>query len=185
MCCCIALSASEPPTPSVGFSYDKKRAGWNQIQSALFCAIGTYTQIHTKVWRFFQAHGDVFTLRRLPGNLGCLIFNLGYPCDTELQTPAAEEISALLGELRHLGRAQSFDRVTMNRVIAWYSSHASAVVRPKSRVALSYNIYRAYLSLVEVRSTYRYDCRGVDNRPPGSLPNIEQIRGLNGFTGFI
>ncbi len=31
----------------------------------------------TKVWRFFQAHGDVFALRRLPGSLGCLIFNLG------------------------------------------------------------------------------------------------------------
>ena len=26
----------------------------------------------TKVWRFFQAHGDVFALRRLPGSLGCL-----------------------------------------------------------------------------------------------------------------
>ena len=38
----------------------------------------------TKVWRFFQAHGDVFALRRLPGSLGCLIFNLGYPCEIEV-----------------------------------------------------------------------------------------------------
>ena len=79
----------------------------------------------TKVWRFFQAHGDVFALRRLPGSLGCLIFNLGYPCDTEIQAPAAEEISALMGELRRLGRAARLDRITMNRVIAWYSRHTA------------------------------------------------------------
>ena len=139
----------------------------------------------TKVWRFFQAHGDVFTLRRLPGSLGCLIFNLGYPCDTEVQAPAPEEITTLLGELRRLGRAAQYDRVTMNRVIAWYSRHTGIVKRPKPRVALSYNIYRAYLSPVEASRSYRYDCRGVDNRPPGSLPNIEQIRGPCGFAGFV
>ena len=29
----------------------------------------------TKVWRFFQKHGDAFMLHRLPGAYGCLIFN--------------------------------------------------------------------------------------------------------------
>ena len=139
----------------------------------------------TKVWRFFQAHGDVFALRRLPGSLGCLIFNLGYPCDTEIQAPAAEEITALMGELRLLGRAAQFDRTTMNRIIAWYSRHTAIAIWSKPRVALSYNIYRAYLSPLEASRSYHYDCGGVDIRPPGSLPNIEQIRGPCGFAGFV
>ena len=139
----------------------------------------------TKVWRFFQAHGDVFALRRLPGSLGCLIFNLGYPCDTEIQAPAAEEISALMGELRRLGRAAQLDRVTMNRVIAWYSRHTAIVNRPKPRVALSYNIYRAYLSPLEAGRSYRNDCGGVSIGLPPGFHNIEQIRGPNGFTGFV
>ena len=97
-----------------------------------------------------------------------------------------EEISALLGELRRLGRAQSFDRVTLNRVIAWYSRHTGIVNHPqKSRVALSYNIYRAYLSPLEAGRSYRNDCGGVSIGLPPGFHNIEQIRGPNGFTGFV
>ena len=139
----------------------------------------------TKVWRFFQAHGDVFALRRLPGSLGCLIFNLAYPCDAEVQTPATEEITALISELRLLGRAPQLDRTTMNRVIAWYSRHTAIVNRPKPRVALSYNIYRAYLSPLEAGRSYRYDCGGVSIELPPGFHNIEQIRGPNGFIGFV
>jgi len=139
----------------------------------------------TKVWRFFQAHGDVFALRRLPGSLGCLVFNLGYPCDTEIQAPAAKEITTLMGELRRLGRAAQLDRVTINRVIAWYSRHTGIVNRPKPRVALSYNIYRAYLSPLEAGGSYRYDCGGVSIRLPPGFYNIEQIRGPCGFAGFV
>ena len=139
----------------------------------------------TKVWRFFQAHGDVFALRRLPGSLGCLIFNLGYPCDTEIQAPAAEKISALMGELRLLGRAAQLDRTTMNRVIAWYSRHTAIVNRPKPRVALSNNIYRAYLSPLEAGRNVSYDCGGISIGLPLGLSYFEQIRGPNGFTGFV
>jgi hypothetical protein len=140
----------------------------------------------TKVWRFFQAHGDVFALRRLPGSLGCLIFNLGYPCDTEVDTPAAEEITALLGELRHLGRASQFDRVTMNRVIAWYSRHSGIVKRPKPRVALSYNIYRAYLSPGKDCTTYRNDCGGISIEEAQNSLFYEALRSPPpGFTGFV
>ena len=152
----------------------------------------------TKVWRFFQAHGDVFALRRLPGSLGCLIFSLGYPCETEIKAPAQEEISALMGELRQLGRAEAFDRTTMNRVIAWYSRHTGIVNRPqKSRVALSPSIYRAYISPLGAGRRYDYDCGGISIRapvrtpdiPPGIPPNFihiyEQAREQEGFTGFI
>jgi hypothetical protein len=140
----------------------------------------------TKVWRFFQTHREEFALRRLPGNLGCLVFNRVYPCDTVAAVPSVEEISALLGELRRLGRAQGFDRVTMNRVIAWYSRHASAVIRPKSRVAFSNNIYRAYLSPVELRTAYRNDCGGISIEEGLKAFVIEALRSpLPGFTGFV
>ena len=139
----------------------------------------------TKVWRFFQAHGDVFALRRLPGSLGCLIFNLGYPCEIEVSAPAAEEITALMDELRHLGCAAQPDRTTMNRVIAWYSRHTGLANRPKPRVALSNNIYRAYISPLEAGSRYRYDCGGVNIGLPPGLSYFEQIRGPTGFAGFV
>ena len=42
----------------------------------------------TKVWRFFQRHGDAFSLYRLPGSYGCLIFNKLYPTDTEVSLPS-------------------------------------------------------------------------------------------------
>ena len=141
----------------------------------------------TKVWRFFQTHQEEFALRRLPGNLGCLVFNRAYPCDPVAAVPSIEVISALLGELRRLGRARSFDRVTLNRVIAWYSRHAKIVNQPqKSRVALSYNIYRAYLSPVELRTAYRNDCGGISIEEGLKAFVIEALRSPPpGFTGFV
>ena len=141
----------------------------------------------TKVWRFFQMHREEFALRRLPGNLGCLVFNRAYPCKTLTVIPSAEEISALLGELRRLGRAQSFDRVTLNRVIAWYSRHAGIVNQPqKSRVALSYNIYRAYLSPWKDCTTYRNDCGGISIVEAQNSLFYEALRSPPpGFTGFV
>ena len=54
----------------------------------------------TKVWRFFQKHGDVFALYRLPGAYGCLIFNKLYPLDTEASLPTHTEIERIIGEMR-------------------------------------------------------------------------------------
>ena len=141
----------------------------------------------TKVWRFLQTHREDFALRRLPGNLGCLVFNRAYPCKTVTVIPSAEEISALLGELRRLGRAQSFDRVTLNRVIAWYSRHTGIVNQPqKSRVALSYNIYRAYLSPWKDCTTYRIDCGGISIEEAQNSLFYEALRSPPpGFTGFV
>ena len=50
----------------------------------------------TKVWRFFQKHGDVFTLHRLPGAFGCLIFNKLYPTDAEVSIPESEKIERII-----------------------------------------------------------------------------------------
>jgi hypothetical protein len=92
-----------------------------------------------------------------------------------------------LGELRRLGRAQSFDRVTLNRVIAWYSRHSGIVNHPqKSRVALSYNIYRAYLSPWKDRTTYRNDCGGISIAEAPNSFLVEALRSPPpGFTGFV
>lgn len=140
----------------------------------------------TKVWRFFQAHRDTFALRRLPGSLGCVVFNRVYPCDTVIRVPETEELSALLNELRRLGRVNGYDRTGMNRAVAWYSRHTGLANQPqKSRVALSDNIYRAYLSPWEHGRNYNYDCGGISIGLPTDPPNTGQIRGPNGFTGFV
>ena len=49
---------------------------------------------------FFQKHGDVFALYRLPGAYGCLIFNKLYPLDTEVSLPTHTEIERIIGEMR-------------------------------------------------------------------------------------
>jgi hypothetical protein len=115
------------------------------------------------------------------------VFNRAYPCKTLTAIPSAEEISALLGELRRLGRARSFDRVTLNRVIAWYSRHAGIVNQPqKSRVAFSYNIYRAYLSPGKDCTTYRNDCGGIRIAEAPNSFLVEALRSPPpGFTGFV
>ena len=104
----------------------------------------------------------------------------------------------MIGELRLLGRGSTFDRTTMNRVIAWYSRHTGIVTRPqKCRVAFSPSIYRAYISPLGVSRRYGYDCGGISIRAPVRTPDIppgiplnfihiyEQAREQEGFTGFI
>lgn len=36
----------------------------------------------TKVWRFFQKYAGTFSIYKLPGSYGCLLFNQLYPTDT-------------------------------------------------------------------------------------------------------
>lgn len=57
----------------------------------------------TKVWRFMKKHGDVFTLYRLPGSYGCLIFNKLYPTGSEVSIPNQEKIQRILYEIRMCG----------------------------------------------------------------------------------
>ena len=53
----------------------------------------------TKVWRFFQKHGDVFALYRLPGSYGCLIFNREYPVGETIVLPEQGEVETLFRKL--------------------------------------------------------------------------------------
>ena len=88
----------------------------------------------TKVWRFFQKHGDVFPLSKLPGSYGCLIFNTKYP-GAGTAIPTKEDIVRILEEIRNLGQDRHFegtDNQKINGMIATYSKR----VISRNRVAV-------------------------------------------------
>ena len=122
----------------------------------------------TKVWRFLQKHEDVFTLYRLPGSFGCLIFNKLYPCDQESLLPTAEDINRILAYVHHCAQdcvRRGSLREHMSRMVVWYSRRYLRSVRmlpsswaQKARVALFSSLYRAYLSLCWNWKNGKYDC---------------------------
>ncbi|MBQ1362849.1 MAG: hypothetical protein IIY43_07340 [Oscillospiraceae bacterium] len=122
----------------------------------------------TKVWRFLQKHEDVFTLYRLPGSYGCLIFNKLYPCDQEILLPTVEDINRILAYVHHCSQdcvRRGSLREHMSRMVVWYSRRylRSVGMLPssgaqKARVALFSSLYRAYLSLCWNWKNGKYDC---------------------------
>lgn len=139
----------------------------------------------TKVWRFFQKHGDVFALYRLPGSYGCLIFNKLYPSGTEVSVPHQEEVVRILDEIRICGahtHKTGSDHTHMNRLVTWYSRRLTGGSRTderegmtEDRVAFSCPIIRAYLSLWNCKNC-GYDCQGKSNRYPAVI-ETSKIRG--------
>ena len=134
----------------------------------------------TKVWRFFKKHADAFPLYKLPGSLGCLIFNTGYPTGPSFSLPEHAEIERILKEIRILGEktqtGKPVDRAQICRWIVWYSRKLipPAVGGSKSvpdagcRVALSGCIIsRAYFSPCRHYKSFIEDCQGkqVSSRP--------------------
>ena len=129
----------------------------------------------TKVWRFFKKHADAFPLYKLPGSLGCLILNAGYPTGTTFILPELVEIERILKEIRILGEkahmGQTIDRARMCRWVAWYSHKliptatdgAAAAPDAKCRVALSGCIIsRAYFSPCRHCKSFKEDCQGKE-----------------------
>ena len=122
----------------------------------------------TKVWRFLQKHEDVFTLYRLPGSYGCLIFNKLYPCDQEILLPTVEDINRILAYVHHCSQdcvRRGSLREHMSRMVVWYSRRylrsvgmLPSSVAQKGRVALFSSLYRAYLSLCWNWKNGKYDC---------------------------
>ena len=136
----------------------------------------------TKVWRFFQKYRDVFTLYKMPGSYGCLVFNKLYPTDTETAIPSHEETVRILEEIRIYGQnthKQTSDHEHINKLICWYSKN---ICQPKAdepqnnRVADSAYILRAYISPCRNCSICEYDCERILDL---SIPVIEanNIRG--------
>lgn len=124
----------------------------------------------TKVWRFMKKHGDVFTLYRLPGSYGCLIFNKLYPTGSEVSIPNQEEIQRILYEIRICGantHKTGSDHEHMNKLITWYSRRLTRsnlldteTQDVENRVAFSDPIIRAYLSPCRNCKNCGYDCQG-------------------------
>jgi len=142
----------------------------------------------TKVWRFLQKHGDAFTLHKLPGSFGCLIFNTLYPTGTEIAVPTQTEIIRILDEIRIQGENTHFagsDNCRINRMITWYSKRLyadgiPAAILPEDengRVADLTHIIHAYISQCWNCKNGSKDCWMI-YIGPGSHSAIQQpIRG--------
>ncbi len=91
----------------------------------------------TKVWRFFQKHGDVFTLYRLPSSYGCLIFNQQYPTGGEVSLPQQEQIEQILNEM-------------IRKKAAWKST---CTLNERANRVVAY--HRRYLNGTSARCLYR------------------------------
>lgn len=126
----------------------------------------------TKVWRFFQKHGDVFTLYRLPSSCGCLVFNKLYPTGTEVSMPEYAEIERIIAKMRIMvgnTRISETEHIRLNKMILWYSrtltSHMGACpenTEEEKRVAVLPPILRVYLSQCWNCKNCEKDCRGID-----------------------
>jgi hypothetical protein len=127
----------------------------------------------TKVWRFFQKHGDVFTLYRLPGACGCLVFNKLYPTGAEVSLPEYAEVVRIIDEMRTMARnthISGSDNTRLNKMSCWYSKRITErhelktdLESGESRVALSDPIIRAYLSHCWNCENCVFDCRSVSD----------------------
>lgn len=129
----------------------------------------------TKVWRFFQKHGDVFSLHRLPSSYGCLIFNTQYPTGLDIQLPTQDQIMSILTEILISGDykyKENSENAKLNHMVAWHSAKVivarqgqSAHLETESRVALFAPITRAYIS----HGWNCKNCRNCQYACPGAL----------------
>ena len=135
----------------------------------------------TKVWRFFKKYSDVFTLYRLPGSYGCLVFNNLYPSDTEDEKCSPKQIMRVLDEIRTYAvntAKRETDHQHINRLVAWYSKRVVDSLwqdEDENRVAQSNHIIRAYFSQCWSCKNI-YDCGNVYNRSAAGFENND-IRG--------
>lgn len=144
----------------------------------------------TKVWRFFRKHGDVFSLHRLPGSFGCLIFNTIYPTDTDYYEPESANVVSILNDILTSGvckHTEGSSNTRINRLVNWLSrkvmiarQEQSAPEAHKTRVALSAPLMRVYLSHGRNCKSCRncsYACPGTLLDAPSSVRSESEIRG--------
>lgn len=121
----------------------------------------------TKVWRFLKKHGGVFSLYRLPGSFGCLIYNKLYPTNKEVSLPTENEIIRILNKIRILGTntyKTTRDHEHINKLVAWYSKRITQEIVSnisENRVADFSPIIRAYISHCWNCKNCIYDCGNV------------------------
>jgi len=135
----------------------------------------------TKVWRFLQKHGDVFTLHKLPGSFGCLVFNNNYPTGTEIAAPTGDEIIRILGEIRILAENTHFSALNhehLNKLVAWYSKTLPLHTQSEMFEAGAENrvsVFPTYISHCRNCKNCYNDCWGNGLRSIPSLSSM--IRG--------
>lgn len=139
----------------------------------------------TKVWRFFQKHGDVFSLYRLPGSFGCLVFNKLYPIGTvEVSMPTNTEVERMLNAIRVLAsnaRIMGTGNTRLNKMVCWYSRKTVHALNEDAdqaydrRVSFLPSIIRAYFSPCWELKNCVYDCTGI--RDVSLKTMAERIRG--------
>ncbi len=119
----------------------------------------------TKVWRFFKKHEDTFSLYRLPGSYGCLVFNQMYPSEKEILLPDQADIVRILDEIRIMGvnaHKKGTDHEHINRLVAWYGKKLAGKdtnQEDENRVAHFNPLTRAYLSQCRNCENCNYDCQ--------------------------
>lgn len=144
----------------------------------------------TKVWRFFRKHRDVFSLHRLPGSYGCLVFNKSYPSGTEYQEPDSAEVVSIWHDIltnADCKYTNGSPNERLNRLVCWLSrklitarQKQSAHTPTETRVAHSAPLTRAYLSHGWNCQNCRnciYDCPGVLGKAPELFHSGCRIRG--------
>ena len=144
----------------------------------------------TKVWRFFRKHGDVFSLHRLPGSFGCLIFNTIYPTDTDYHEPESANVVSILNDILTSGvckHTEGSSNARINRLVNWLSrkvmisrQEQSAPDAHETRVALSAPLMCVYLSHGRNCKSCRncsYACPGALLDAPSSVRSESEIRG--------
>lgn len=129
----------------------------------------------TKVWRFFKKHGDVFSLYRLPGSYGCLIFNKLYPTGTDYLVPESADVVSILNDILTTASCKYTEgspNECLNRLVCWFSAKVIAARQAQSapaiqdrRVAHSVPLTRAYLS----HGRNCKNCRNCSYACPGVL----------------
>ncbi len=144
----------------------------------------------TKVWRFFQKHGDAFSLYRLPSSFGCLIFNTLYPTGKQVSLPEQGQVVSILKDIL-TARGSKYDCYSenerANRMVAWFTRKVMAAheqnataLPEKSRVASFAPITRAYLShgwnCKNCRNC-RYACHGSSLGSTQMNKSVPDIRG--------
>ena len=127
----------------------------------------------TKVWRFFRKYADTFSLYRLPGAYGCIVYNIKYLDGVQTKLPSIELVHMLIDVIRMASRngiiAES-DSDRLNRMIAWNSCKVMKTLEMldgdescENRVALAEHYTRAYFSHGRNCKYGRnsiYDCQG-------------------------
>ena len=104
----------------------------------------------TKVWRFFKKYSETFSLYRLPGSYGCLVFNRLYPSNGTANLPSQTEVEALFRQIICAGKACGCANAEPRKDC----DQATAI-----RVSFCGNIKRAYISLCRYCKNCNYDCK--------------------------